>query len=187
MPVTGICPSSATRIEIRAEAIQSGQGVSTGWLTADNSPRNGRFAGLVTLKGGWYRMYVRALANAIVISETTVDRMGVGEVFIVAGQSNAAGGHLSNPGALDDRVLVVDWYEDDLPEARLPLTFSQAATNRRMAPFNPLHIWGMLGDRLTSRLNVPVLFLGAAYSGTSSEVWRISAQGQTQVVRPAPF
>ncbi len=187
MPVTGICPSSATRIEIRAEAIQSGQGISTGWLTADGSPKNGRFAGLVTLTGGWYRMYVRALTNAIVISETTVDRMGVGEVFIVAGQSNAAGGHTANPGASDDRVSVVDWYEDDLPEAHLPLTFSQAATNRRMAPFNPLHIWGMLGDRLVSRLNVPVLFLGSAYSGTSSEVWRISAQGQNPGGTPGPY
>lgn len=142
---------------------------------------------MVTLKGGWYRLHIRALSNAITISETTVERMGVGEVFIVAGQSNAAGGHLGNPGAADDRVTVVDWYEDDLPEARLPLIFSQAASNRRMAPFNPLHIWGMLGDRLVSRLNVPVLFLGSAYSGTNSEVWRISAQGQNPGGAPGPF
>lgn len=187
VPVTGICPSSATRIEVRAEAIQSGQGTSTGWLTADNSPRNGRFSGTVTLRGGWYRLFVRALANATTIAEYTVDRVGVGEVFIVAGQSNAQGGHISNPGASDDRVSVVDWYEDDLPEANLPLVFSQASTNRRMAPFNPLHMWGMLGDRLTSRLNVPVLFLGAAYGGTNSEVWRISAQGQNPGGTPGPF
>lgn len=187
VPVTGICPSSATRIEVRAEAIQSGQGTSTGWLIADNSPRNGRFSGMVTLRGGWYRLFVRAFANANILAESTVDRVGVGEVFIVAGQSNAQGGHLSNPGASDDRVSVVDWNEDDLPEANLPLTFSQASTNRRMAPANPLHMWGMLGDRLTRRLNVPVLFLGAAYGGTNSEVWRISAQGQNPGGAPGPF
>jgi hypothetical protein len=179
VPVTGICPLSATRIEVRAEVIQAGQGTSTGWLTADGAPRGGRFGGMVTIRGGWYRLYVRAMANTTVLSESVIDRIGVGEVFIVAGQSNAAGGQQSNPGATDDRVSVVDWYEDDLPEARLPLTFSQASENRRMAPFNPLHMWGLLGDRLASRLNVPVLFLGAAYSGTSSEVWRISAQGQS--------
>jgi len=187
VPITGICPSSATRIEVRAEPIQSGQGTSTGWLTADNAPRNGRFSGMVTLRGGWYRLFVRALANNNTLVEATVDRVGIGEVFIVAGQSNAQGGHVSNPGASDDRVSVVDWYEDDLPEANLPLTFSQASTNRRMAPFNPLHMWGMLGDRLTSRLNVPVLFLGAAYGGTNSEVWRISAQGQNPGGTPGPF
>ncbi|MCY7356338.1 MAG: putative Ig domain-containing protein [Rudanella sp.] len=187
VPITGICPSSANRIEIRAEAVQAGQGTSTGWLTADASPQNGRFAGMVTLKGGWYRLFVRALPNAVVLAEVAVERVGVGEVFIVAGQSNASGGHVSNPGAADHRVSVVDWFEDDLPEANLPLVFSQAATNRRMAPFNPLHMWGMLGDRLTSRLNVPVLFLGAAYGGTNSEVWRISAQGQNPGGSPGPL
>lgn len=187
VPITGICPSSATRIDVRAEAVQAGQGTSTGWITADGRPQNGRFSGSVTLRGGWYRLFVRIVSNADIIGETAVDRVGVGEVFIVAGQSNAQGGHQSNPGAADDRVSVIDWYQDDLPEANLPLVFSQASTNRRMAPFNPLHMWGLLGDRLTSRLNVPVLFLGAAYGGASSEVWRISAQGQNPGGSPGPY
>lgn len=187
VPITGICPLSATRVEIRAEAIQVGQGSSTGWLTADGGPQNGRFAGTVTLRGGWYRLFIRVLSNTVVINETTIDRVGVGEVFIVAGQSNAQGGHLTNPGASDDRVSVVNWYEDNLPEANLPLTFSHASTNSRMAPFNPLHMWAMLGDRLTSRLNVPVLFLGAAYGGANSEVFRLSAQGQDPGGTPGPF
>ena len=178
---------SATRVEIRAEAIQVGQGSSTGWLTADGGPQNGRFAGTVTLRGGWYRLFIRVLSNTVVISETTIDRVGVGEVFVVAGQSNAQGGHLTNPGASDDRVSVVNWYQDNLPEANLPLIFSHANTNSRMAPFNPLHMWAMLGDRLTSRLNVPVLFLGAAYGGANSEVFRLSAQGQDPGGTPGPF
>ena len=187
VPITGICPSSATRVEIRAEAIQVGQGSSTGWLTADGGPQNGRFAGTVTLRGGWYRLFIRVLSNTVVINETTIDRVGVGEVFVVAGQSNAQGGHLTNPGASDDRVSVVNWYQDNLPEANLPLVFSHANTNSRMAPFNPLHMWAMLGDRLTSRLNVPVLFLGAAYGGANSEVFRLSAQGQDPGGTPGPF
>ncbi|TAE31613.1 MAG: hypothetical protein EAZ91_07175 [Cytophagales bacterium] len=187
VPVMGLCAPNATRVEARAEAIQAGQGTNTGWLAVDGSPQNGRFGGMVTLRGGWYRLFVRAVAGNTVVGESTIDRVGVGEVFVVAGQSNASGGHLTNPGANDDRVSVVNWFEDDLPEARLPLTFSQAGTNNRMAPFNPLHMWGMLGDRLVNRLNVPVLFLGAAYGGANSEVFKLSALGQNPGGTPGPY
>ena len=40
--------------------------------------------------GGWHRLEVRALSGADVLAESVVEHVGVGEVFVIAGQSNSA-------------------------------------------------------------------------------------------------
>jgi hypothetical protein len=40
--------------------------------------------------GGWYTLGVRATVTGRLVAEVLVERVGVGEVFVVAGQSNAA-------------------------------------------------------------------------------------------------
>ncbi len=184
VPIAGSCPPQTTRIEAQAVPIGSGQGTATTWQTVDSNPQNGFFQGALTLRGGWYRLEVRAWAGNDQLASGSVDRLGVGEVFIVAGQSNAAGGFQPTPGAADDRVSVVDYGDSDLTESNFPLMFSHADAGRRVGPYNPLYIWGMLGDRLAQRLNVPILFYGAAYGGANSNVWRISANGQNPGGQP---
>ena len=184
VPIAGSCPKQATRVEAQAVTIGSGQGSAVTWQTIDSNPQNGFFQGTITLSGGWYRLEVRAWAGNDQIAAGSVDRLGVGEVFIVAGQSNAAGGFQPTPGAADDRVSVVDYGDSDLTESNFPLMFSHADAGRRVGPYNPLYIWGMLGDRLAQRLNVPILFYGAAYGGANSNVWRISANGQNPGGQP---
>lgn len=184
VPISGICPVNATRVEARFEIIPGGGGSSTNWFQIDGNPQNGTFQGNLTARGGWYRLFVRVFAGSTNIGEAVLDRVGIGEVFIIAGQSNASGGLQPTPGASDDRVSVVDYADGDLTESRFPFVYSKADAGRSVGPFNPLYIWGMLGDRLVKRLNVPVLFYGAAYGGTNSEVWKISANGQNPGGQP---
>jgi len=40
--------------------------------------------------GGWYRCEARATRGTAVLAEAAVEHVGVGEVFVVAGQSNSA-------------------------------------------------------------------------------------------------
>src|SRR6185503_3708414 len=40
--------------------------------------------------GGWHRLEVRALAGGDVLAESVIAHVGIGEVFVVAGQSNSA-------------------------------------------------------------------------------------------------
>jgi hypothetical protein len=40
--------------------------------------------------GGWYRLEMRALRDGQLVKETVVEHVGVGEIFVIAGQSNAA-------------------------------------------------------------------------------------------------
>ncbi len=170
------------RIEFRAMPVWGGQGNETGWNNAQEFRNNGIFGGTLLLNGGWYNIEVRGILNGNVVTGTTLERVGVGEVFIVAGQSNAQGDNAypgATSGASDDRVSTINFYDPALNENNLPFQFSQMGNNTRMAPYNYVPwFWARLGDRLTQRLNVPVLFYGAALGGLSCDVWRRSVEGQ---------
>ena len=45
--------------------------------------------------GGWYQLTVRARTGSRKTAEQAVDKVGVGEVFVTAGQSNSA--NFANP------------------------------------------------------------------------------------------
>jgi hypothetical protein len=169
-------------VELRAVPVWGGQGVETSWKAVSNFRNNGIFSEIVQLNGGWYNIEVRGILNGNIVAKATLERVGVGEVFIVAGQSNAQGDQAysgATIGAIDDRVSTINFYDPLLNEENLPFQFSQMGNNSKMAPYNYVPwFWGKLGDKLTQRLNVPVLFYGAALGGLSCEVWRRSAEGQ---------
>ncbi|GAB3489727.1 hypothetical protein GCM10027341_00470 [Spirosoma knui] len=175
--VAGVAPAAATRIEARFVPLAIGQGEVTPWIKLDRLPASSSFLGQATVSAGWYRLDVRAKAGASVLAETHVNRVGVGEVFVIAGQSNVYGGFERAISAINDRVSCVDFRQDSLSEQLLPLQFSHISYGTNLGPSQPAHLWGSLGDSLVRRLNVPVLFLGAALGGTSSSQWQQSAAG----------
>ena len=175
--VTGMAPPAATLVEARFVPLAINQGSVTAWKPLGRLPNSSAFRGQVTVSTGWYRLDVRAKAGTTLLTETSVNRVGVGEVFVVAGQSNAFGGFERIPNTADDRVSCVDFRQDDLSEQLLPIQFSHTSYGTNIGPSQPPHIWGPLGDRLAQRLNVPVLFLGAALGGTNSFEWQQSAAG----------
>lgn len=170
------------KVEARAVPVWGGQGSETGWNTVQDFRNNGIFSGTLQLNGGWYNIEVRGFLNGNVVTSSTLERVGVGEVFIVAGQSNAQGDPAysgATLGATDDRVSTINFYDPLLNEDNLPFQFSQMGNNTKMSPYNYVPwFWGKLGDKLAQKLNVPVLFYGAALGGLSCEVWRRSAEGQ---------
>ncbi len=175
--VTGTAPASATGVEARFVPLVVGQGSTTAWTSLSFLAGSSAFSGSVTVSAGWYRLDVRAQTNNAVVAQTQVGRVGVGEVFVVAGQSNAYGGLQRVESATEDRVSCVDFQQDSLSDQLLPLQFSRASYGSSIGPSQPPHLWSMLGDKLVQRLNVPVLFLGAALGGTSSSEWAQGAAG----------
>ncbi len=175
--VTGLAPPTATTVEARFVPLTFGQGEATAWTALPFLGDTRAFRGSVRVSAGWYRLDVRAKNGGTVLNLTSVNRVGVGEVFVIAGQSNMVGGFQRVPGAADDRVSCVDFRQDSLSEQLLPFRFSHVSYGSNIGPSQPPHIWGMLGDKLVQRLNVPVLFLGAALGGTSSDQWQQSAAG----------
>ena len=180
--ITGSYLQHFDRIEARAVPVATGQGTELGWTTIQSILTNGLFNGFLDLKGGWYNIEVRGILNNKVVTSATLERVGVGEVFVVAGQSNAQGDNRfagAEIGASDDRVSTIDYYEPVLDESKLPFKFSHMDNSTKMAPYNYVPwFWGRLGDKLAQRLNVPVLFYGAALGGIGAHIWERSAKGE---------
>jgi Carbohydrate esterase, sialic acid-specific acetylesterase len=173
------------KIEARLVPVKQGEGVTTDWIVITDKPENGTFLGNITGTGGWYQLQVRIWRNNAVVSQTTVDKLGIGEVFLIAGQSNAEGKRgFGEKSATDDRVNCFDYEKTDFLDEIPPFkSFSHLETNSSIAPRGEggSWCWGELGDFLVKRLNVPVMFFNVAYGGTSIENWYSSSIGVTTI------
>jgi hypothetical protein len=172
------------KVEARLIPVAEGQGVPMDWLTIQDNPKGGYFSGRMPGFGGWYKLEVRASMNHTVVQTLTVDKVGIGEVFIAVGQSNAAGITGNNPlSATDDRVNAINFKNNDILDP-LPenLNFVHLDANVNIAPNgNTAWCYGELGDRLAKKLNVPILFFNAAELSVSVINWRESAEGKPTV------
>ena len=180
--ITGQYSQNIERIEARVIPMNSGQGEQTDWRTIQQNPQGGFYSGSLSVRGGWYELQVRGIANGNPIHGAELQRVGVGEVFLVAGQSNAQGFfNYGAPSPGDDRVNCVSYRNATDQNTAFPKpTFVKMSDNSDVGPrgLSPW-CWGKLGDILTSRLNVPVLFYNAAWEGTASKNWSETVDGGT--------
>lgn len=169
------------KVEAKLTPIVAGQGIETNWVLVQEKPKAGYFTGKIQGQGGWYRLDIRAIKNNNTIKTISVEKVGIGEVFIALGQSNAQGiPNYGAKGATDDRVNAINFQNsnvlDPLPEN---LNFVQLSDNVNVAPQGDgPWCYGELGDRLVRRLNVPVAFFNEGLLLVSVINWRESAEGK---------
>jgi hypothetical protein len=178
--VSGIYEDAIEKVEARLLPVKVGQGVATDWNPITDKPQNGSFVGSIKGTGGWYQLQVRAWKNGAVISQSSVEKVGIGEVFLIAGQSNAEGlRNFGEKASVDDRVNCFDYQKIDFLDEVPPFqSFSHIERTSSIAPRGQgTWCWGELGDLLAKRLNVPIMFFNAAYEGTSIENWYSSSIG----------
>ncbi|RDB05583.1 3-coathanger stack domain-containing protein [Runella aurantiaca] len=186
--IAGSYTGGVERIEARLTAVAGGTGV--GWTSIDTSPAAGLYKGTLSgVTGGWYTLEVRSVLFNNVVTTATLSRVGVGEVFVIAGQSNVQGieshGHKASVDA-NNRIKYVDWLlpcpdgtcqNVDPPFPQIS-TLNNTGQGIRISPNGITSwAWGELGDALLNRFNVPVLFFNAAASGSSIGNWSRSADG----------
>jgi hypothetical protein len=177
--IAGTYLSEVDRIEARVIARAEG-GTSTNWTVIQVNPANGYFSGTLAAQGGWYQLEVNAFKNNNYVDGKVIQRVGVGEVFAIAGQSNAQGGAGVSTSANDDRVSTIDFTDAYSDYNRLPIGFSHlSGDSTAIGPFHYVPwAWGRLGDLLAVKLGVPILFYGAGHGGTSSDQWSKSSKGE---------
>jgi hypothetical protein len=153
--------SQALACEWRLVALDKAFGKGTEWVASASSTQTHT---IVLPAGGWYRLEVRRPgANSIAAQ---VEPIGVGEVFLIAGQSYAANCNderlrVSEP---QKRVTCLDpktgaWRVADDPQPGAS-DYKGGGT-----------IWPAFGDGLTKQLTVPVGFANVAWQGTASSQW----------------
>ena len=153
---------NVTSIEARAVPRPGFSGAATSWQQIDGAPLGGIFNGSLNTSAGWYDVQVRSMNGATAIQTQTVERIGVGEVFITAGQSNSANHGAPTQQPSDDRVLALivaggNWQVANDPQP--------VATGTGGSP------WPAMGDQLAERHDVPVGFYSVGWGGTRVDQW----------------
>lgn len=189
LTIAGYFATCQDRVEARFVPLQSnparpamGTATPVGgtWGTIQSTPTCNNFRGTMNVPGGWYRLEVRGIKGATITNLTSVEHVGVGEVFLVSGQSNATGGdsNPTGPGATEDAVSSINYTTDATQQSYDNLVlacpeFTHLNEQTKTAPFgNYAWCWGYFADRLIQQINVPVLIFNAGWSGSSSYDWK---------------
>ncbi len=162
--ISGMIEGTADIIEARADLSPGAtRGESVNWtaIARDNELHERKFTGEMSLKaGGWYTISVRARRGEDVIGEGMIKKVGVGEVFVTAGQSNSANFGKPRQVAKDDRVVY--YNGKTYVPARDPIPGGCGDGGS---------LWPILGDRIAKSQNVPVCFRSASLTWTSVGNW----------------
>ena len=123
-------------------------------------PLSSNFYGTIEVPTGWHRLDLRFMKNGNQLALKSIEPVGVGEVFIVAGQSNSANSGDAPLTPTDPRVST--WGPNGW---RFGYDPQPAATGNSGSP------WPVAGDLLASRYDVPIGFLSVGYGGTPVDRW----------------
>ncbi len=113
--------------------------------------------------GGWYKLELRALKGQKTVAENVVDHVGIGEVFVIAGQSNSTNCGEERQKQQSGKVATFGgsgWRLADDP---------QPGVHDRTGGGSP---WPAFGDALVAKLRVPVGIASTGHSGSSVRQWQ---------------
>ncbi|MFT7624471.1 MAG: hypothetical protein ACI9WU_003659 [Myxococcota bacterium] len=161
--VSGTVAASLDAVQARAVPRPGFEGTATPWAAVPIS--GGSYAASLVLSGGWYDVEIQGLSAGAVVHAAMVPRVGVGEIFVTAGQSNSANHGLPPQVATDERVLAQDlvsgWKPAGDPQ---PIATGSGGTP-----------WPLLGDLLADEWEVPIGFVSVGWGGTSVAQWQPAA------------
>lgn len=157
---------------VKGRLISKIGGSSTNWENFSVSGNS--FTGKLKSNGGWYLLEIEIINQNQEKYNFNNTLVGIGEVLVVAGQSNTLGvGYFSN----DERVIGLnnahsnaefDYFIDltSQPNGRTLPNDKFVGPNPSVKAF-----MSKLGDRLVSHFNVPVLFFSTGASSTTIQEW----------------
>jgi hypothetical protein len=185
--VTGYAYYPYNSIEVTLDGVSKPGVTQKRQLTATELKR-GFFHFELKVKTGWHKLKVNGIRPDGTMDADSVNRFGVGEVFLVAGNSNAMG--LPNLGAKSASENVVSFDtvskfldKENMTESpdepmRTPVFSRFLSENFAYPSGETSWLWGELGDLLYQRFGTPVLFFNAAWAAANSKNYQESASGK---------
>lgn len=150
--VQGPVPEGCDRLEVC---------VDSGWHPVALKPGQKTFRTELSVPaGGWYPFQVRAWGGGSLRAAQAVPHVGVGEVFVIAGQSNSCSFGSERQRTASGRVAAFDGTKWQL--ANDPQPGAEGAGGSFMPAF---------GDLLQERFDVPIGIVAVGAGGTSVREW----------------
>lgn len=112
------------------------------------------------LAGGWHRLDVRAVAGEEIVGQAVVEHVGIGEVFVIAGQSNSA-----NHGEEKQKINIQKVSTFDGKAWRIADDPQPGASGRGGSFIPPF------ANELVKKFNVPVGIVSTGVGATSVREW----------------
>ncbi len=153
--------TNVDRLEARLTGISATGELPDAWqaLPFDGRARRIR-AELPVPAGGWYRLTVRLTGGGKDVAVAAVEHVGVGEVFLIAGQSNAANHGEGRQQPKSEWVVAFGngrWQPANDPQP------GASGTNGSFLP--------AFGDAMAERLRMPIGLVPLAVGSTSVREW----------------
>lgn len=162
--LSGRVKPACDQVEVRVTGRSPAGELPGGWRRVPLAPRTrGFLAVLDTPAGGWYTVEVRALKDGQQVAETKIDQVGVGEVFVGAGQSNSTNCSeelLKVAGGMVATFSGSEWRVADDPQPGC-----HDKTGRGS-------FWPAFGDAMAERFKVPIGVAVTGHAGTSVNAWQ---------------
>jgi len=170
VPISGTCEGLVSHVEARAIVMDGYYGTSTDWMEIPLSSSGDGFSGTMEVPAGWYRIEARAFLGFEELGRTSLDSVGVGEVFITAGQSNSA--NYGTPAQMpsDSRVSAYNGSGWQFAVDPQPL-----ATGTAGSP------WPDFGSILVEHQQVPVGIIAVGVGSTKVAQWLPGTTNYTKI------
>ncbi len=171
--LSGRCAGAFDGLEVRISGKALGAAaVPDSWLPVALDPATGGFNTTVAVPaGGWYKVEFRLRRKQATVAQETVEHVGVGEVFVGAGQSNSTNcGGNGSKSPLDGRTQ---------PQSGRVSTFDGSSWRIADDPQPGTHdshangsFWPSFGDAMVEKYKVPVGVAVTGHGGTSINQWK---------------
>jgi hypothetical protein len=188
IPVTGYAYFPYIRITALLSPIEGNVHKAKQWSFDQEQIQQGFLNSVMKAETGWYRLKLTGHSDEGITDSVVVPRVGVGEVLMVTGNSNAMGLPGLGAKSTSSQVISMNAVNKTLnaenitvapDEPMQPPLFEILKSDNYIFPNGETSwYWGELGEMLSKRWNTPVLFFNAAWAAANSENYRDAASGK---------
>jgi hypothetical protein len=188
IPITAYANYPYTRIEITLTSVEGNPNQGQRAVFAEEQIKQGFLNTSLKAKTGWYRLTLTGYGPGEMVDSSVVARTGVGEVFLVGGNSNAMGLPELGSKNASDQVISFHALNKSLNTENITIAPDQPMPAPAFTPLKDKNsifpsgetswYWAELGDMLSKRMNTPVLFFNTAWAAANSENYRDGALGK---------